>query len=56
MLSLLISLGRLKGFRLLSSSIITIIEGIYIFLSVASNRRYIRVFKLLVYLGIRTYY
>ena len=43
----------LKGFRLLSSSVITIIEGICVFLSVASNRRYARVFKLLVYLGIR---
>ena len=43
----------LEGFRLLSSSIITIIEGIYVFLSVAGNRRYIRVFKLLVHLGIR---
>ena len=38
-----------------SSSIITIIKGIYIFLSVASNYRYARVFKLLVYLGIRAY-
>jgi len=40
---------------LLFSSIITIIEGVYIFLSVAGNRRYVRVFKLLVYLGIRAY-
>jgi hypothetical protein len=32
---------------------VTVIEGIYIFLSVASNYRYTRVFKLLVYLGIR---
>jgi hypothetical protein len=38
---------------LLSSSIASIIEGVYIFLS--GNRRYIRVFKLLVYLGIRAY-
>jgi len=44
-----------EGFRLLSSHIITIIEGIYVFLSVASNRRYARVFKLLVHLGIRAY-
>ena len=43
----------LKGFRLLSSSIITVIEGVCVFLSVASNRRYARVFKLLVHLGIR---
>jgi hypothetical protein len=38
---------------LLSSSIISIIEGVYIFLS--GNYRYIRVFKLLVHLGIRAY-
>jgi len=43
----------LEGFWLLFSSIITIIEGVYIFLSVASNCRCIRVFKLLEYLGIR---
>jgi hypothetical protein len=36
---------------LLSSNIISVIEGIYVFLS--SNRRYARVFKLLVHLGIR---
>ena len=40
-----------EGFRLLSSSITAIVEGVYIFLS--GNCRYIRVFKLLVYLGIR---
>jgi len=45
----------LKGFWLLFSSVITIIEDIYIFLSIASNCRYIRVFKLLVHLGIRAY-
>jgi len=49
-LNLLISLGR---FRLLFSSIITIIKGVYIFLS--SNYRYIKVFKLLVYLDISAY-
>jgi len=43
----------LKGFWLLSSSIIAVIEGIYVFLSVASNHRYARVFELLVHLGIR---
>ena len=43
----------LEGFRLLSSSVITVIEGVCIFLSVASNRRYVRVFKLLMHLGIR---
>ena len=31
----------------------TVIKGVYVFLS--SNCRYIRVFKLLVYLGIRAY-
>ena len=43
----------LEGFRLLSSSITAVVEGVCVFLS--SNRRYIRVFKLLVYLGIRAY-
>ena len=41
----------LEGFRLLSSSVIAVVEGIYVFLS--SNYRYARVFKLLVHLGIR---
>jgi len=45
----------LEGFRLLSSSIATIIEGICVFLSVAGNCRCARVFKLLVYLGVRAY-
>ena len=44
-----------EGFRLLSSSIITVIEDICVFLSVASNCRCARVFKLLVYLGVRAY-
>ena len=44
-----------KGFRLLFSSIATIIEGVCIFLSVSSNYRYVRVFKLLVHLGIRAH-
>ena len=43
----------LKGFQLLFGSIITIIEGICVFFS--SNHRCARVFKLLVYLGIRAY-
>jgi len=43
----------LKGLRLLSSSVITVIEGICVFLS--GNDRYIRVFKLLEHLGIRAY-
>ena len=38
---------------MLFSSVITVIEGIYNFLSVASDRRYARVFKLLEHLGIR---
>ena len=38
---------------MLFSSVATIIEGVYIFLS--GNYRYIRVFKLLVHLGIRAY-
>ena len=38
---------------MLSSSVIAIVEGVYVFLS--GNYRYIRVFKLLVYLGIRAY-
>ena len=42
-----------EGFRLFSSSVATIIEGVYVFLSVAGNRRYARVFELLVHLGIR---
>jgi len=41
----------LEGFRLLSGSVVTVIKGICVFLS--GNRRYIRVFELLEYLGIR---
>ena len=41
----------LKGFQLLSSSVITVIKGVCVFLS--GDHRYIRVFKLLVHLGIR---
>ena len=44
-----------EGFRLLSSSVVTVIEGVYVFLSVANNHRCIRVFKLLVHLGVRAY-
>ena len=43
----------LEGFRLLSSSIVTVIEGVCVFLSVVGNCRCARVFELLVYLGIR---
>ena len=42
-----------EGFQLLSGSIITIIKSVYVFLS--GNYRYMRVFKLLVHLGIRAY-
>ena len=41
----------LEGFRLLSSSVTTVIEDVCVFLS--GNYRYARVFKLLVHLGIR---
>jgi hypothetical protein len=41
----------LEGFRLLSGSVASIIEGICVFLS--GDRRCARVFKLLVHLGIR---
>jgi len=43
----------LKGFRLLSSSITAVIEGVCVFLSIISNYRYIKVFKLLAYLSIK---
>jgi hypothetical protein len=43
----------LEGFRLLSSSITAIVEGVCVFLS--GDYRCIRVFKLLVHLGIRAY-
>ena len=41
----------LEGFRLFSSSVTAVVEGVCIFLS--GNYRYARVFKLLVHLGIR---
>jgi len=44
-----------EGFWLLFSSVTAVIEGVYVFLSVAGNRRYARVFELLVHLGIRAY-
>jgi len=40
-----------EGFRLLSGSVVTVIEGICVFLS--GDRRYARVFELLEHLGIR---
>jgi len=42
-----------EGFQLLSGSIVTVIEGVYVFLRVISNRRCARVFKLLAHLGVR---
>jgi len=42
-----------EGFRLLSGSVVTVIEGVCVFLS--GNRRYARVFELLVHLGIRAH-
>ena len=42
-----------EGFQLLFSSVTTVIEGVCVFLSVASNCRCARVFKLLVHLGVR---
>ena len=45
----------LKGFWLFSSSVAIVVKGVYIFFSVISNRRYIKVFKLLAHLGIGVY-
>jgi len=45
----------LKGFRLLFSSIMAIVKSIYVFFSVFSDYKYIKVFKLLVYLGVEAY-
>jgi len=54
-LNFLINLNRAKGFWLLSSSVIAIIKGIYIFLSIISNYKYIKVFKILIHLGVGAY-
>jgi len=43
----------LKGFRLFSSNVISIIEGVCVFFS--GDCRYARVFKLLAHLGVRAY-
>ena len=43
----------LEGFRLLSSSVTAVVEGVCVFLS--GDRGCARVFKLLVHLGIRAY-
>jgi len=40
-----------EGFRLLSGSVTTVVEGVYVFLS--GNCRCARVFELLEYLGIK---
>jgi len=41
-----------EGFWLLSGSVVTVIEGVCVFLHVIGNYRYTRVFKLLAHLGI----
>jgi hypothetical protein len=43
------------GFWLLFSSVVTIIEGLRVFLNIISNYRCAKVFKLLVYLGTGAY-
>jgi hypothetical protein len=43
----MLSLGALSG------SIVTVVEGIYIFLNIVGDCGYTRVFKLLAHLGIR---
>jgi hypothetical protein len=43
----------LEGFRLLSSGVTSVIEGVYVFLS--GDHRYTRVFKLFMYLGVGAY-
>jgi len=40
---------------LLSGSVATVIEGVYVFLRVVGNRRYTKVFELLAHLGIRAH-
>ena len=42
-----------EGFRLLSSSVTAVVEGVRVFLS--GDYGYARVFKLLVYLSVRAY-
>ena len=42
-------------FWLFFSGVMTIIEGVNVFLNIASGRRCIKVFKLIVYLGTRAY-
>ena len=40
-------------FRLFSSGVVTVVKGVNVFLDVAGGCKYIRVFKLIVYLGAR---
>jgi len=42
-----------EGFRLLFGSVVTVIEGVCVFLRVVSDCRCARVFKLLAHLGVR---
>ena len=42
-------------FRLFSGGIITVIEGVDVFLNIAGGYRYTKVFKLAVYLGTRAH-
>ena len=41
------------GFQLLFSGVAAVVEGVFVFFDVASNHRYMRVFKLLAHLGAR---
>jgi len=45
----------LEGFWLFFSSVAAIIKGICVFFNVVDDYRYIKVFKLLVHLGVRAY-
>jgi len=42
-------------FRLFFSGVTAVIKGVFIFFDVASNHKYIKVFKLLAYLSARAY-
>ena len=41
------------GFWLLSGGVVTVVEGVNIFLNIISNCKYTRVFELLIHLGAR---
>ena len=45
----------LVGFWLFFNSVAAVIEGVIIFFDVVNNYKYIRVFKLLAYLGTKAY-